>query len=315
MSDCLAWQRATGCRPGQWRSHLRRSILPCYFSAAVPHFSPVTFAHKIQKAFDRKTYTQSRFVRGLRDLPSAWRIWNEGRIAKRIDRRKKDLTVANILGGIDPAALARLQARKAQENNDDVFWTKYLDVEKWLKLNIRYANELGLLNKPPRSVLDLGCGGGFFLAVCRRLGSRVMGMDLDKDIVLNEMIALFGLQRVTWRIRAFVKLPDLRRKFDLITAFMICFNFPPRGGYWGVREWDFFLNDLLGHLRPRGRLLLSLNQQPDGKCYDDTLREYFESRGGVVEGKRVIFTTEGLQRTQAPLRTAATLHVPVGAAK
>jgi SAM-dependent methyltransferase len=268
----------------------------------------MTFAHKIQKAFNLKTYTDSRIVRGFKamirgvlDLPAAWKIWNERRTAEQIKRRKEDLTVENLLAGIDPAALERLQARKAEENMHDVFWTKYLEVEKWLKLNIRYANELGLVVKPARSVLDLGCGGGFFLVVCRRLGSRVMGMDLDKDVVLNGMIELFRIKRVTWRIRAFVKLPDLRRKFDLITAFMICFNFPPRGGYWGVREWDFFLNDVTGHLMPNGRLLLSLNRQPDGECYDETLRRYFESREGVVEGKRIIFTTEGLKRTRVAL--------------
>jgi SAM-dependent methyltransferase len=273
----------------------------------------MTFAHKVRKAFNPKTYKESRFLRGLLHLPSAWRIWNERRVAEQIRRRKADLTIGNILSGIDATALARLQGRKAEENDRDFFWTKYLDVEKWLKLNIRYANELGLIVQPPRSVLDLGCGGGFFLAVCRRLGSRVMGMDLDKDIVLNEMIALFGLKRVTWRIRAFVKLPRLGRKFDLITAFMICFNFPPRGGYWGVREWDFFLNDVTAHLLPRGRLLLSLNQQPDGLCYDDTLRRYFESREGIVEGKRIIFTTEGLQRTRMPL-PAPRADVPVAVA-
>ena len=264
----------------------------------------MTFDHKVRKAFNPRTYTQSRLVRAVADLPSAWRIMRERRVAEQIKKRKQDLTIGNILSGIDPVALARVQERKAEENMDDIFWTKYLDVEKWLKLNIRYANELGLVTKPPRSVLDLGCGGGFFLAVCRRLGSKVLGMDLDKDLVLNEMIALFGLKRVTWRIRAFVKLPDLGRKFDLITAFMICFNFPPRGGYWGVREWDFFLNDASGFLLPRGRLLLSLNKQPDGECYDETLRRYFESREGVVEGKRIIFTSEGLKRTQAPLPKA-----------
>ncbi len=261
----------------------------------------MTFAHKLQKALNPRTYTKSRFVRVFLDIPGALRAWREQRIAEQAARREKNLTKEAILSGIDPAALARLQQRKAEENNDDVFWTKYLDVDKWLKLNIRYAHELGLVRQPPRSVLDLGCGGGFFLAVCRQLGSTVMGMDLDKDIVLNEMIALFGLKRVTWRIRAFVKLPDLGRKFDLITAFMICFNFPPRGGYWGVKEWDFFLNDVSTQLLPNGRLLLSLNRQPDGECYDETLRRYFESREGVVEGKRIIFTTAGLRRTQAPL--------------
>ena len=187
----------------------------------------------------------------------------------------------------------------------DVFWTKYLDAPKWLTLNIRYAKELGLIEKPPKSVLDLGCGGGFFLVVCRMLGSKVLGLDLDKDIVLNEMIKLFKLERVTWRIRAFVKLPDFKRRFDLITAFMICFNFPPRHTHWGPREWDFFLSDMSDRLLPDGRLLLSLNKQPDGNEYDDTLKAFFESREGAVTGKRIIFTAAGLKRTETALALAA----------
>ena len=43
-------------------------------------------------------------------------------------------------------------------------------------------------------------------------------------------------------------------------------------------------------LLPEGRLLLSLNKQPDGNEYDDVLKAFFESREGVVTGKRIIFT-------------------------
>jgi SAM-dependent methyltransferase len=264
----------------------------------------MTLAHKILKAFSWKTYQKLGFLRKIVGLPGAWKARRERRRERRIKERASRLTVESLLAGISPSDRARLQERKAQEGRPDVFWTKYLDIENWLKLNIRYANELGLVAKPPRSVLDLGCGGGFFLVVCRALGSRVLGMDLDKDLVLNDMITMFRLRRVVWRIRAFVKLPRLGRKFDLITAFMVCFNFPPRGGYWGVREWDFFLNDLTGHLLPGGRLLLSLNQQPDGLCYDETLKEYFESRGGKVEGKRIIFTEAGLRRGYPPVPPA-----------
>ena len=147
-------------------------------------------------------------------------------------------------------------------------------------------------------MLDLGCGGGYFLVVCRQLGARVVGMDLDKDLVLNEMIGLFGLRRVDWRIRAFVTLPDFRRKFDLITAFMICFNFPPNGPDWGVAEWDFFLNDVTPRLTSRGRVILGLNRDlVDGTLYDDTLKGYFEKRGAAINGKRIVFQRDDLVRT------------------
>ena len=258
----------------------------------------MTFAQKIGKAFRWKTYLGGDWSGG----PVArYRLWQKQREHRRIRERKESLTIENLLAGVPPGELERVQTLSAQENTDDVFWTKYLDVDKWLTLNIRYARVLGLLEKPPRDVLDLGCGGGFFLVVCRHLGARVLGFDLDKDQVLNEMIRLFGLRRVAGRIRAFVKLPDFGRKFDLITAFMICFNFPPKGSYWGTREWDFFLHDVAERLTPDGRLILSLNKQPDGKEYDDTLRRFFEERGGVVDGKRIEFAAAALRGTLAPM--------------
>ena len=259
----------------------------------------MTFTHKLKKAVQPQTYLKWNQAGG--GPVARYRAWQERREHRRIRERKESLTIENLLAGVPPGELDRVRKLSAQENMDDVFWTKYLDVDKWLTLNIRYARVLGLLEKPPRDVLDLGCGGGFFLVVCRHLGACVLGFDLDKDQVLNEMIRLFGLRRVAGRIRAFVKLPDFGRKFDLITAFMICFNFPPKGSYWGVREWDFFLHDVTGMLTPDGRLLLSLNKQPDGKEYGETLKHYFESRGGVVEGKRIIFAAADLRRTLEPM--------------
>ena len=258
----------------------------------------MTLFRKIQKAFQWRTYERARDLKKEERSPRRKFSWRERRERKRGDRRREALTVENLLRRVSPAALAKVQALSARENLDDVFWTKYLDVDKWLKLNIRYVKELGMIQRPARSVLDIGCGGGFFLVACRAVGARVLGVDLDKDIVLNEMIKLFKLERVTWRVRAWVKLPDFKRRFDLITAFMICFNFPPRHPYWGPREWDFFINDMVDRLYPEGRLLLSLNKQPDGKEYDDHLQRYFEAREGVVTGKRIVFTREGLERTR-----------------
>lgn len=282
----------------------------------------MTLLRKIQKAFEWKTYARKRVVKetgkvkGTKENQEEILSREENRLRKRRAERKKLLTIENLLKDVAPADLAKVQELSARENLDDVFWTKYLDANKWLTLNIRYAKELGMLDKPPESVLDLGCGGGFFLVVCRALGAKVLGLDLDKDVVLNEMIRLFKLERIAYRIRAFVKLPEFGRKFDLITAFMICFNFPPRHPYWGARQWDFFINDMADRLLPEGRLLLSLNKQPDGKEYDEVLRAYFESREGVVTGKRIVFTREGLERTRHLLAQSAPVpQVAAGAAK
>ncbi len=275
----------------------------------------MTLMQKIRRAFQPETDSRpgdSKEKRKADGTPGKKLSWREKLQQRRMRARRRLLTVENLMRRVDPAALAEVQTLSERENMDDVFWTKYLDVDKWLTLNIRYAKELGLLDKPPRSVLDVGCGGGFFLMVCRALGARVLGLDLDKDLVLNEMIRLFRLERVTWRVRAFVKLPDFRRKFDLITAFMICFNFPPRHPYWGARQWDFFLNDMTDRMLPAGRLLLSLNKQPDGLEYDDALKAYFVSREGIVTGKRIVFTKEGLERTRDTL-TRKELPVPVAA--
>jgi SAM-dependent methyltransferase len=267
----------------------------------------MTLTHKIKKALRPQTYAKSGLAKLITAPRSTVRAWREQRAKERAARRKKDLTVENLLRNVDRAALEQIRERYSDAGErPDVFWTKYLDYNKWLTQNIRYANELGLVANPPRSVLDLGCGGGYFLTVCRQLGARVVGMDLNKDLVLNEMIAAFKLNRITWRIRPFVKLPGVRGKFDLITAWMICFNFPPNRPIWGPAEWDFFLNDLVSRLTSRGKVILSLNPEPDGKHYDETLRSFFESRGALIEGKRLTFTREGLARTVHVRREATT---------
>ena len=82
-----------------------------------------------------------------------------------------------------------------------------------------------------------------------------------------EITSLLGVRRVIQRIQAFRPLPDLGGKFDLITAFMICFNSHRRPNLWGVPEWNFFLDDIAKHLAPRGRVWLELNRESDGTLY------------------------------------------------
>ena len=88
-------------------------------------------------------------------------------------------------------------------------------------------------------------------------------------------------------------LPDLGRKFDLITAFSIDFNRESkRDWWWGPPEWAFFLDDLKRHLNPGGRIFLGLNPKRDGEYYTPELREFFLSRGASVERENVAFSAK-----------------------
>jgi len=106
----------------------------------------------------------------------------------------------------------------------------------------------------------------------------------------TELLDLFRLERRTWTIRPYEPLPDLGRKFDLITAFSIDFNRESkREWWWGPPEWAFFLDDLKRHLNPGGRIFLGLNPRRDGEYYTAELREFFLNRSASVERENVAF--------------------------
>src|SRR5213075_664678 len=118
------------------------------------------------------------------------------------------------LAKIDNRRLREIQRRYAGSSDR---YAKYADVEHWLKINLPRVRDLKLDRSPPKQILDLGCGAGFFLFLARQFGHRGVRVDVDDFPLSNELIDLFGVERVTWRIRAHRPLPDFSRKFDLIT--------------------------------------------------------------------------------------------------
>ena len=169
-------------------------------------------------------------------------------------------------------------------------YAKYANIEPWLRLNRERVQDLKLHRSAPKRVLDLGCGGGFFLFILKNLGHSVLGMDVERVALFSQLLELFGVPRVVYRISAFEPLPDLGQKFDWITAFSVNFNlYHPSKERWGTREWDFFLRDLQQHLRPGGKLFFGLNPSSGGEYYTPELREFFVSRGAEVERERILF--------------------------
>jgi SAM-dependent methyltransferase len=193
----------------------------------------------------------------------------------------------SLLAKLDIERLRDIQKRHA---GSDVRYAKYADVEHWLAINLPRVEELKLDRADPKQILDLGCGAGFFLFLAKQLGHSCMGLDVGDYPLSNELIALFEIDRLTWRIRAFEPLPDFGRQFDLITAFSAAFN---RNGDetrgWTLDEWEFFLNDLDRHVKPGGEILLEINSGKDKRYYPTEVREFFCKRGGRVQNERVYF--------------------------
>ncbi len=164
---------------------------------------------------------------------------------------------------------------------------RFEDVVYWIKINIERAQDLWLDRSPPMHILDLGCGAGYFLYVCKCFGHHVLGLDTDNEPLFRATTELLEVQRVIGRIDRQTPLPDLHQRFDLVTAHRICFHRLGRvrdGVEWSPVDWDFFINDIRTRfLNENGRLLLDFNPRPDGSSFfTPELRRLFLAQGARI---------------------------------
>lgn len=201
---------------------------------------------------------------------------------RRAQRSVFRLPFGPVLAGIDQDRLAEIQKRYAG--------SKYADIDQWLRVNRERVQDLKLHRCPPQHVLDLGCGGGFFLFILKRLGHSVLGLDIDESPLFQELLEVFDVPRTVFRIQPFEPLPNLHQQFDWITAFSIGFDrYRSTDSRWGPNEWDFLLRDLQSRLAPRGKIYLALNPLPNGDYLTPELWHFFSSRGAEIERERIFF--------------------------
>lgn len=201
-------------------------------------------------------------------------------------RRYSLRVISAVLRKIDNVRLREIQKRYA---NSPENYAKYADVERWLKRHLENVRRLGLDKSPPKSIVDLGCGGGFFLFLCKEFGHDVRGVDVDDFPLLGELCDLLGVPRTVWRIEAMKPLPDFGRKFDWITAFSTRFNRDAQDRHvWSEKEWNFFLDDLEKYLAPKGKIFFEINAGKTRNFYPDELRDLFRKRGAKLDGNYVL---------------------------
>ncbi len=229
--------------------------------------------HKIGKLFQALTYRRS------------WR---------RVRRVLHPIPLRPLLAKIDANRLRNLQAELGSPPPDaPASWrhySKYLELDKYLRLNIRRVQDLDLHLTTPKEILDIGCGGGFFLFVAQSQGHRGLGFDTGGIPVFDALVDLLRAERVIYRIKAFEPLPDFGRKFDLITAFSTAFHGGKDNSWrWGAKEWEFLVADLERHLKPGGRIFFGLNPAYGGEYYTPEILEVFKRREASVERENVLF--------------------------
>ncbi len=203
-------------------------------------------------------------------------------------RWRRPLSAAGMVRELEKKGFERIRAKYANPD-DKKGWPKYVEAGHRLDLAIKQARSVQLDRRKPLRVLDIGSGAGYFLFVCKQLGHRVLGLDLDWPPMYAEMFNMMEMPRCVWRIEPFQPLPDLGGRFDFLTGFAVCFNSHGSDHVWATKEWEFFLNDVEKNvLSESGEVYFELNPEPWG-YYTLELGEFFRRRGARVEGKKVSF--------------------------
>jgi SAM-dependent methyltransferase len=174
---------------------------------------------------------------------------------------KAKLPTQHLLSSIDKHEFRQLL--KFKDNTGHPQYKKYFNTPYWLHLNVKRALYLGLNRSKPISILDIGCGFGYFPYAARFYGHDVKAIDVPGDVLFQKVSEFLDVQRYNFIIQEFKPFIDLGTKFDLVTAFQVCFNNHTEGHPWGCDKWEYFLEDLFAnHMNTGGRIYLEFNWSP-----------------------------------------------------
>jgi SAM-dependent methyltransferase len=193
---------------------------------------------------------------------------------------------------IEPARIAAFQERHRSrlQDFDPIAREKFADIPFWIAKNTRLAIRLELDRPPRRTILDIGAGGGHFLAVCNALGHHGIGIDTEEPFYAGLCDVLGVARRVSPVLRR-ESLPDLGRRFDLVTVVaqkfdLIATHTDGSRTYWQADDWAFFLQDVIDNqLAPDGGFYLKLNKEiaAGEHVFNRAVLDWCRVMGGLVD--------------------------------
>ena len=206
------------------------------------------------------------FADGLRDVEPGF-----------AGRSKAYGKLKEIVAKLDEGALKSIVDTYRIEINNDEPGFKYFDLVYWISEKIKIAEALNIDTHGPYNILDLGTGGGHWLAVCKAYDHDAQGIDINIPIY-DQMAELMGVRRKICKISQKTRLPDFGKRFHVVTGFMVNFDSLPWGkgvprSYYSREDWVFFLNDLVeNHLQYPALIHFELNKQ-----FDNTTQTYVQN--------------------------------------
>ncbi len=141
-------------------------------------------------------------------------------------------------------------------------------IKKKVKLIVSLSNQDKVENQKSKTVLDIGCGTGDFLAACNKSGFLVSGIEPNKNARVR---AKSKLGILTSKLDVFDDSPEIfntineleNKKFDVITMWHVLEHVP------NLLE---YINKLKELLNENGRLIIAV---PNYKSYDANYYKHF----------------------------------------
>jgi len=132
-------------------------------------------------------------------------------------------------------------------------------VQHWDDEARKIAKGLGLDTGPPQRIVDLGCGFGYFIRICREWGHNAIGVDRPNPLIDNATTVL-EVPCVLHEIHEYEPLPESICDCDLVTTFGVNFRLGGRSAYWHTLEYDYLLAGIMCRLVAGGSWILRPNQ-------------------------------------------------------